>query len=164
MLNRKEAGNYKLKVINVGDAGNPLLLNLEYKLLSEEENVVDVHIGRSRSNVICLSDLSLSKVHAIISYYNGDGFYLKDEGSKHGTFLNSKKLKVNDSNTQGNLFKLSDGNVRKFIYYYIIKYINILVFNIFSFILFYIYIYIDHQIWSYYMRCFLRTSRICNFK
>lgn len=114
MINRKEAEKYILKVTSVGDSGNPLLLNLEFNLLTEDENIIDIYIGRSSSNDICLSDLSVSKVHASISYYDGDGFYLKDENSKHGTFFNSKKLKFNDNNTQGNLFRLVDGNIIRF--------------------------------------------------
>jgi FHA domain len=64
----------------------------------KESNSVtdDFTIGRSRSNHCPLDDLSVSKSHAIISYYQGVGFILRDLKSKHGTFLDGVRLGISD--------------------------------------------------------------------
>ena len=56
----------------------------------------DFSIGRSRCNNYPLDDLSVSKKHAIISYYQGVGFILRDLKSKHGTFLDDVRLGIPD--------------------------------------------------------------------
>lgn len=52
----------------------------------------DLYIGRARSNHVCISDLSLSKQHAVISYYENVGFLVYDMGSKHGTFIDGERI------------------------------------------------------------------------
>eukprot|EP01038_Epipyxis_sp_PR26KG_P007660 gene7660-10424_t len=75
----------------------------------------DLMIGRSRSNHICLSDLSVSKNHAVISYFEDIGFLLRDLGSKHGTFINNSTLHVSDGcvHSDSPLF-LSEGCILRF--------------------------------------------------
>ena len=59
----------------------------------DKKNVMDdFTIGRSRKNDFHIDDLSVSKNHAIISYYNNVGFILRDLGSKHGTFVDNKRI------------------------------------------------------------------------
>ena len=48
-------------------------------------------IGRSEDNDLALPDPFSSGHHAVISPSNG-GFYVRDNGSKNGTFLNGKKI------------------------------------------------------------------------
>ena len=50
-----------------------------------------VSIGRSPANDIPLADPSCSSQHAVIER-TGDGFVLRDAGSKNGTFLNKRRI------------------------------------------------------------------------
>jgi FHA domain len=125
-LTRYEASKYFIKVTSVLDGGQEELINTECSLLctlqsttdkqlkssnggcvdtqkekgkeKEESKCVtdDFTIGRSRSNHCPLDDLSVSKKHAIISYYQGVGFILRDLKSKHGTFLDGVRLGISD--------------------------------------------------------------------
>lgn len=49
-------------------------------------------IGRSSMCDICLNHLSVSKRHAEIRWIPGRGLVVVDLGSKHGTFINGKRL------------------------------------------------------------------------
>ena len=49
-------------------------------------------IGRSRKNYIHISDESISKNHAVLRYLNDFQFQIEDLGSKHGTYVNNKKV------------------------------------------------------------------------
>jgi hypothetical protein len=49
-------------------------------------------VGRSKESNICIPDLLTSKNHAVISFYEGYGFFVKDAGSRHGTFVDGLKL------------------------------------------------------------------------
>lgn len=51
----------------------------------------DASIGRAKENTINLDDAFLSTTHAIINKKRKT-FYLKDNGSTNGTFLNGKRL------------------------------------------------------------------------
>jgi pSer/pThr/pTyr-binding forkhead associated (FHA) protein len=48
-------------------------------------------IGRDKNNSVFIDDDTVSKSHAIIIYRNNH-FYIKDNNSSNGTFLNSKKI------------------------------------------------------------------------
>jgi FHA domain len=123
-LTRYEASKYFIKVTSVLDGGQEELINTECALLctlqgttdkqlkssnggcadtqkdkEKESNSLtdDFTIGRSRCNHCPLDDLSVSKSHAIISYYQGVGFVLRDLKSKHGTFLDGVRLGISDS-------------------------------------------------------------------
>lgn len=52
---------------------------------------VDITIGRSNSNTISFNDRLVSELHATIYSANGF-FYIKDIGSKNGTYVNGKKI------------------------------------------------------------------------
>ena len=124
VLTRYEASKYCIKVTSVIDGGQEELMNTECALLctlqgttdkqlkssnggcvdtqKERETEInsvtdDFTIGRSRCNHCPLDDLSVSKTHAIISYYHGVGFILRDLKSKHGTFLDGVRLGISDS-------------------------------------------------------------------
>jgi pSer/pThr/pTyr-binding forkhead associated (FHA) protein len=57
----------------------------------------DLTIGRSRDNHVTFDDLSISKQHAVISYFEGiGGLFLRDLGSKHGTFVDGKQISTID--------------------------------------------------------------------
>jgi serine/threonine protein kinase len=53
-------------------------------------------IGRSSSCDLTLLDRILSRVHAVIEY-GPDGFVVRDESSRNGTFLNGRRLKPGES-------------------------------------------------------------------
>jgi pSer/pThr/pTyr-binding forkhead associated (FHA) protein len=58
-------------------------------------------IGRRPENNICLSDLSVSRQHAVI-YVEGDRVFVEDLGSHNGTFVNAKraqKIKLKNGDT-----------------------------------------------------------------
>jgi hypothetical protein len=57
----------------------------------------DLYIGRSNSNHIVLSDLSISKQHAIVSYDAHFGCFIKDLNSKHGTYINDDRINIDES-------------------------------------------------------------------
>jgi pSer/pThr/pTyr-binding forkhead associated (FHA) protein len=49
-------------------------------------------MGRGHESVIRVNDISVSRLHAVISYL-GDGFYLQDNNSKFGTLVLMKENK-----------------------------------------------------------------------
>lgn len=53
---------------------------------------VKVMIGRSSTATIQINDISISKTHAALVFKPRQGLMLSDLGSKHGTFVNNKKL------------------------------------------------------------------------
>ena len=73
------------------------ILSLDKK--NEKDVIDDFTIGRSRKNDFNIDDLSVSKNHAIISYYNNVGFILRDLSSKHGTFVNNKRIGIKNEKT-----------------------------------------------------------------
>jgi hypothetical protein len=120
-LSRQEASKYFLEIISVTDYGEMSLIGKTCECLSSDTNETsvkvkgtlsntktesvaipgkikdDLTIGRSRLNDLALDDLSVSKQHAVISYFNNVGFILRDLGSKHGTFVNDRRLGVTNS-------------------------------------------------------------------
>ena len=57
----------------------------------------DLTIGRSRGSDACLPDLSVSKQHAVLSYFHNVGLVVRDCGSKHGTFVDGVQVKHGQS-------------------------------------------------------------------
>ena len=69
----------------------------------------DLYIGRSNTNHIVLSDLSISKQHAIVSYDAHFGCFIKDLNSKHGTYINDDRINIDES--IGSRIAVNDLNV-----------------------------------------------------
>lgn len=122
MCSRVEAARYIFTVSEAGVAKETLigqsfncLASVELKQ-SKREGVVgtasrdDLVIGRSRTNHVQLDDLSVSKRHAVLSYFEGKGFILRDLGSKYGTSLNGEDVSLIGSSAQylkaGDTFKI----------------------------------------------------------
>ena len=107
---------YCLKVVDIlGDnIHSTSAINLIGKQFLFTAESSDIIIGRSRSNTINISDLSLSKHHCKLSYIpEKQGFLVTDQGSKHGSFLEGKRLlsHVSDVNINQWLTEASDGNL-----------------------------------------------------
>lgn len=111
-LSLKEALLVKLRIVSVrsnkdikkkDDTNNEhdnenenSLIGKMYNILNDDDNVNEIYIGRSRkTNQIVIKDLSISTNHAKIEFRKGR-FYLSDLQSKHGTYVNSKKLIVEE--------------------------------------------------------------------
>lgn len=64
-------------------------LGVEFTLpqVPPNDSTWHIHIGRSRSNLIVLNDLSISKTHALIAMHRGEYIY-SDLKSKCGSVLN----------------------------------------------------------------------------
>lgn len=62
-----------------------------------------IRIGRANDNDIVVDNKLASRYHAIIQKIK-DAYYLKDEGSTNGTFLNGKKI------PEAKYFKLQAGD------------------------------------------------------
>jgi hypothetical protein len=120
ILNRRDASYFALHITEVGPGADSALVGCEFACLSSTQQEAnrtaatiisgsthdatarmdgsseDLYIGRARTNHVCISDLSLSKQHAVISYIEDTGFVVRDIGSKHGTFINDKRLPVDE--------------------------------------------------------------------
>jgi pSer/pThr/pTyr-binding forkhead associated (FHA) protein len=83
---------------NDNDELNEKLVGKLFNLLNNDINNDEVTIVRSRkSNDIVIKDLSISTNHAKIIFNKGR-FYLIDLQSKHGTYVNGKKLLIEKYN------------------------------------------------------------------
>jgi hypothetical protein len=73
----------------------------------------DLAIGRGADNHVVISDLSLSKQHAVLAYFEDKGFVLRDLGSKHGSFINGQRIGLAStgdiSNDRTGNYLLSEG-------------------------------------------------------
>jgi pSer/pThr/pTyr-binding forkhead associated (FHA) protein len=49
-------------------------------------------IGRSRESDIFLEDLAVSRLHSTIMRDEGGRYYLRDEGSANGTYVNQQRV------------------------------------------------------------------------
>jgi signal transduction histidine kinase len=65
-------------------------------------------VGRARHNDLCLSESSISKVHARIVYEDG-GFAIEDQGSLHGVYVDAKPVRNRAGLRPGSRLQL--GNV-----------------------------------------------------
>jgi hypothetical protein len=115
-ISQHDAAQFVLHITEVGSGADKNLVGCEFACLSslqQERNrsqpsllsgsvhppmgcignsVEDLYIGRARSNHVCISDLSLSKQHAVICYVPDQGFVVYDLGSKHGTFVEDRRI------------------------------------------------------------------------
>lgn len=66
------------------------------------KNKNTIRLGRGHDSDIRISDISVSRFHAMIKFHNGS-FYLKDNDSKFGTLIQYKRPIEVDSNTHANL-------------------------------------------------------------
>ena len=131
-LSRYEASKYFIIVTTVTDGGEEKLTGLTGNLLgiSDPGSEGKVHgkdssatekgkgkvkddftIGRSRANDFNMDDLSVSKSHAVISYFENVGFFLRDLGSKHGTFSVGKRIGITGPGSSEELPVDEEGNV-----------------------------------------------------
>jgi pSer/pThr/pTyr-binding forkhead associated (FHA) protein len=58
-------------------------------IVMPDENKSQFKLGRGHESDVRVSDISVSRCHAIIKYENGD-FYLEDNLSKFGTLILAK--------------------------------------------------------------------------
>lgn len=65
----------------------------------------EVSLGRANVNSIVLEDNSVSRSHAVIHELEGK-FFVKDVGSRNGTFVNEKKIQEDFQLKQGDLLKV----------------------------------------------------------
>ncbi|MBF2026766.1 MAG: FHA domain-containing protein [Oscillatoriales cyanobacterium C42_A2020_001] len=74
-------------------------------------------VGRSHNCAIAVLDRSVSRCHAVIGHYPGEGFYIKDLGSSNGTFVNHSRLKPLEQRflNDGDLLQFSKFRVEFFI-------------------------------------------------
>ncbi len=65
----------------------------------------EVSLGRANVNSIVLEDNSVSRSHAVIHELEGK-YFVKDVGSRNGTFVNEKKIQEDFQLKQGDLVKV----------------------------------------------------------
>jgi signal transduction histidine kinase/pSer/pThr/pTyr-binding forkhead associated (FHA) protein len=51
-------------------------------------------LGRGRDNDLCLTEPSISKVHARIAYNGAGNFSIEDQGSLHGVYVNTERIQA----------------------------------------------------------------------
>lgn len=139
-LSRYEAAKYHLEVISVTSGGEEGLIGASACLLSthttsssttkslpghglnagsggkgiiHEKSKDDFTVGRSRSNDFPVDDLSISKQHSMISYFENAGFIIRDLNSKHGTFVDGRRIGISSSSSSSDnkLEKDENGNI-----------------------------------------------------
>jgi hypothetical protein len=91
---RDQSQRFYLEVAS-GDAGAEVEVGACFELspaLYVGAGAGDIYIGRSGANAIQLTDMSISKRHASLSFHSELGFYVRDLGSVHGTFVNGVKI------------------------------------------------------------------------
>ena len=136
-ISRYDASKYYIEVFSVIEGGNESLVGQTCACLmsatdrSSEEQIPnnnikdhsgtgtgtgigtgasindDITIGRSRGSDFSLDDLSISKKHAVLSYFTNVGFILRDLGSKHGTTVDGKRIGVRDDGSKSGSEKVS---------------------------------------------------------
>lgn len=79
---RIKEGEPLLTVIHGNDEGSSFRIKMDAET---------IHIGRKETNEICLHDLNVSRVHAVIQKVAGE-FIIRDLESKNGTFLNDERI------------------------------------------------------------------------
>ncbi len=72
---------------------SPVLIGLQGEITGHKIRIPaqGMTIGRSTRNQLCLKELSVSREHAVITCKQGR-FYIRDRGSKVGTYHNAHKL------------------------------------------------------------------------
>jgi hypothetical protein len=70
----------------------------EYSIhLISLNNKKNVRLGRGHDSDIRISDISVSRCHAVIQYTDGE-FHLLDNSSKFGTLVESREIEINKNN------------------------------------------------------------------
>lgn len=67
-------------------------------------------LGRSSGNDIVISDLSLSREHAVI-FTRGEDFFIEDAGSRNGTFLNTDRIEGPTPLRIGDVVKIGSSRI-----------------------------------------------------
>jgi len=68
-------------------------------------------VGRARTNDLCLTEPSISKVHARIVYNGASNFSIEDQGSLHGVYVNAERVQQAPL-TQGTSLQLGNVTLR----------------------------------------------------
>jgi hypothetical protein len=98
--------DWLLRVVSVNGSSESSIVGQEFSLLAKlqqrdkDKSINELVIGRSSDCDINIGDLSLSKRHAAIRRVPAHGYCVEDLGSKHGTYLDSKKLMPVNENTR----------------------------------------------------------------
>lgn len=74
-------------------------------------------LGRSSTCAITARHRSVSRRHAVITYYAADGFYIADVGSRNGTWINQQRLEVGERRLlqDGDLLQLGQLQIEFFL-------------------------------------------------
>jgi hypothetical protein len=106
--------DWLLRVVSVNGSSESSIVGQEFSLLAKlqqrdkDKSINELVIGRSSDCDIIIGDLSLSKRHAAIRRVPAHGYCVEDLGSKHGTYLDLKKLiPVNESAGDGKGYYLN---------------------------------------------------------
>lgn len=67
-------------------------------------------LGRSSNNDIVISDLALSRNHAVI-FSRGDQFFVEDAGSRNGTFLNRARVEAPVGLRHGDMVRIGASRI-----------------------------------------------------
>lgn len=70
-----------------------------------------ITIGRGKNNDIMLTDQLVSRNHAIVRRLGEDDYYLIDEGSANGSFINAKKVVLPTLLQDGDNISIGDTNI-----------------------------------------------------
>ncbi|NUM36561.1 MAG: protein kinase [Candidatus Brocadiae bacterium] len=73
-----------------------------------------IHIGRSPLCNVPVADKKLSRVHCIL-YYEKDSFFIKDNQSTNGTFLNKHQLQQPEKVRHGDVLRMGDTKIDIFL-------------------------------------------------
>ena len=68
-------------------------------------------VGRARTSDLCLTEASISKVHARIVYKGGSSFTIEDQGSLHGVYVNAERVQEAPL-TQGSSVQMGNVTLR----------------------------------------------------
>jgi pSer/pThr/pTyr-binding forkhead associated (FHA) protein len=67
-------------------------------------------IGRSRENDLAVLDGRISREHCIVAYEDGR-FFLEDNRSKHGTYLNGSRVTKREELLNGDSIRIGDSEI-----------------------------------------------------
>ena len=110
LTSRKSEESWYLEIVSCSPGSDQSLLGKRYHISGSQST--DIYLGRSSSNVVCITDLSISKQHAVLSRH-GSLFFVQDLNSVHGTFINGIKLHSKSGFTTRLGIKHNEGIVLK---------------------------------------------------